>query len=235
MDDRMILPRTKIKAVIFDLDGTLVDSEPNYFESDRRLLAEYGIQDFDAELKSKYIGIGSRAMLEDIMKNYQINESIENLLVKKNQYYLEIARQNTVVFAEMKKFLHGVKERGYAMALASGSSPEVIEVILEVTELKPYFEVILSAEDVKKGKPAPDIFLEAAKRLGISPESCLVIEDSQYGVEAAKSAAMYCIALPYLPEFATHESYRRADLLFAKGISEFISEEVFAWVENRNL
>lgn len=222
--------KAKIEAVIFDLDGTLVDSEPIYFESDRRLLAEYGVVDFDAVLKHKYAGIGSKAMLEDIKKTYPIQESVEYLLEKKNEYYLEMARTNTVVFPEMKKFLDLLQEQHYPLALASGSSPVVVDEILTMTGLKNYFAVILSAEHVEKGKPEPDLFLEAARRLDVLPENCLVVEDSQYGVEAAKRAFMHCIAIPYWEKAALPESYFQADLLFPDGMAEFTAAKAYQWM-----
>lgn len=219
----------KIKAIIFDLDGTVVDSEPNYYESDRKLFAEYGIS-VSLEMKNKYVGIGSKEMMEDMKKIYDINDSVEDLVNKKNKYYIEIAKDNTVVFPEMLKFLKKLKDNNYPMAIASGSSPEVIDLILSVTNIRHYFDVVLSAEQVKKGKPAPDVFLAAAKQLGMPAENCVVLEDSQYGVEAAKSAGMHCIALPYLTAEPLHESFNMADMLFKKGISEFTAEKAYEWL-----
>ncbi|XER15122.1 Phosphoglycolate phosphatase [Sporomusa aerivorans] len=221
--------RNKIKAVIFDLDGTLVDSEPNYFASDRKLLAEYDI-DFDEIMRNKYVGVGSREMIGDIIKYHPISETIENLMIKKNKYYTDIAKANTVVFPEMIRLLDILKKNNYPTALASGSSPEVIELVLSVTNLRHYFDVVLSAEHVAKGKPAPDIFLEAAKRLGIPAENCLVLEDAQPGVEAAKRACMRCVAIPYLIAEPLHDSFSKADMLFRKGMAEFAAETVFEWL-----
>jgi beta-phosphoglucomutase family hydrolase len=227
------IARPTIKAVIFDLDGTLIDSEPNYFETDRKLLAEYGVTDFGLEMKNKYVGIGSKQMMEDMIKIYQINETVENLLAKKNKYYLEIARSSTVVFPEMLNLLELFKANNYPMAVASGSSPEAIDLALSVTNLKKYLDVILSAENVRRGKPAPDVFLEAAKQLGVPAENCLVMEDSQYGVEAAKSAFMHCVAVPYLTEGSLHDSFLMADLLFRNGITEFTAAKTFTWITTR--
>lgn len=222
--------KNKVKAVIFDLDGTLVDSEPNYSEADNKTLAEYGIVELSAEMKRKYVGIGTKEMMEDIKKMYDINETIENLVSKKNKYYLEIAKENTPVFPEMHKFLQFLKSNNYPLALASGSSPEIIETVLSITKLKEYFDVVLSAEQVEKGKPAPDVFLEAAKQLGVPFENCLVIEDSKPGVEAAKSASMYCIALPYMMKESPTDSFIMADLLFKNGICEFRAEKAIEWL-----
>lgn len=220
----------KIKAVIFDLDGTLVDSEPNYLAADQKLFAEYGFMDYTREIHSKYIGFGSKEMMEDMQQKYPINESIENLLAKKNRYYIEIARKRTVVFPEMLKFLQLLVSQDYPVALASGSSPEVIQTVLSITDLAKYFKIVLSAENVKCGKPEPDIFIETAKRLGIAAEECLVIEDSQYGVEAAKRASMYCIALPSPTVTPLHDYFSKADLLFKNGIAEFSATQSMEWL-----
>ncbi|WP_246588980.1 HAD family hydrolase [Pelorhabdus rhamnosifermentans] len=221
-----------IKAVIFDLDGTLIDSESNYLEAERRLFADYGFTNYNMEIHSQYIGFGSKEMMEDMKKKYHIHESIENLLAGKNRYYSEIARKNTVVFPEMQKFLELLHVHDYPLALASGSSPAVIDEILEITQLRKYFQVVLSAEDVKQGKPEPDIFLEAAEQLQKDPEHCLVVEDSHFGVEAAKRASMYCIALPS-PEMAIGEDFMQADLLLRQGVKEFLAEKAFAWLKER--
>lgn len=231
MDWNGVVTKNKVKAVIFDLDGTVVDSEPNYSEADNRTLAEYRIVELSAEMKNKYVGIGTKEMMEDIKKMYNINETIENLVAKKNKYYLEIAKENTSVFPEMHKFLQFLKSNNYPLALASGSSPEIIETVLSITKLKEYFDVVLSAEQVEKGKPAPDVFLEAAKQLGVPFENCLVIEDSKPGVEAAKSASMYCMALPYMMKESPHDSFIMADLLFKNGISEFRAEKAIEWLQ----
>ena len=220
----------QIKAIIFDLDGTLVDSEPNYFKSDKKLLEELGIE-FTEDMKTKYIGIGSKAMMEEIKERFHINESVEELIVKKNKYYADVAKDNTIVFPEMLKLLQLLKKNNIPMAVASGSSPEIIEMIISITNLKSYFDVVLSSEEVKRGKPEPDIFIETAKRLGIAPSNCLVLEDSQYGVEAAKSAGMYCIAIPFFTGEQLHHSFMKADLLCKNGMDDFSAEQAFEWLK----
>lgn len=218
-----------IKAVIFDLDGTLIDSEPNYFEADHKLLKEYGIE-LDLEMKKKYVGMSTQEMLEDLSRKYSFSDSIEVLAAKKNRYYMDIARSKTTVFPEMNKFLHLIKEHGYATALASGSSPEIIEEILSITQLSSLFDVVLSSEEVEKGKPEPDVFLESARRLNIRPEHCLVMEDSQYGVEAAKRASMVCVAIPYPTDGPLPEAFAKADYLVKGGMGNFSAEKTFRWL-----
>ncbi len=224
----------KVKAVIFDLDGTLVDSEPNYSKADDVLLGEYGIPALSEEMKKKYVGIGTLEMMEDVKEIYGMNESIDILVAKKNQYYLEIAKKNTIVFPEMYRFLQFLKENNYPLAIASGSSSEIIDIILTITNLREYFDVIVSADEVAKGKPAPDVFWEAAKRLDVPFENCLVMEDSVHGVEAAKSASMYCMALPYMMEEPFDDSFLMADVLFKQGINGFRAEEAIDWLRKNS-
>ncbi len=224
----------KVKAVIFDLDGTLVDSEPNYSKADDVLFEEYGIPALSEDMKKKYVGIGTLEMMEDVKKIYGMNESIDILVAKKNKYYLEIAKKNTIVFPEMYRFLQLLKENNYLLAIASGSSSEIIDIILAITNLREYFDVIVSADEVEKGKPAPDVFWEAAKRLGVPFKNCLVMEDSVHGVEAAKRASMYCMALPYMMEEPFDDSFLMADLLFKQGISEFRSEDAMEWLRKNS-
>ncbi|OHD12055.1 MAG: hydrolase [Spirochaetes bacterium GWD1_27_9] len=219
-----------IKAVIFDLDGTLIDSEDNYYEADKILLSRYGI-DFTQEDKKQYIGTGNLEMMKRIKLRYNINETAETLLEKKNSLYLNLAKNNTKVFSEMKEFLNLLKDNNYPLAVASGSSPIILEELLTSLDLKKYFDIIVSAEEVKKGKPAPDIFLETANRLNIEPHNCCVIEDSQYGVEAAKKAFMYCIAIPYLTEKPLADSFTLADLIFEDGMKQFLAKKAFDWVK----
>lgn len=210
----------------------MVDSEPNYFEADIKVLAEYGVNGYDRMMKKKYIGMGIREMMEELIEMYNIDATAELLTAKKSAYYCEIAKGNTVVFPEMLKFLRLLKQNNYPIALASGSSSEVIDMILSVTDLSKYFDVVLSSDVVEKGKPAPDLFLETARQLGVHPENCLVVEDSQYGVEAAKRAFMYCIGIPD-PVFETMpDSFNMADLLYKEGICSFSAEKAFQWVKS---
>lgn len=222
----------KIEAVIFDLDGTLVDSEPVYLEADKQVFSKYGIN-VDMNFKKKYVGLASRIMLEELRNLYNLSESVDELVAQKNACYLKLAKTKTIVFAEMRKLVKLLKENSYPLAVASGSSKEVIDATLEIAGLRQYFDVTLSSTQVSSGKPAPDVFLAAAKMLKVSPEKCLVVEDSRYGVEAAKHAQMYCIGVPSLTAEPLHECFNTADLLFAKGMDSFAAATVLEWLNKR--
>jgi len=217
------------EGIIFDLDGTLIDSEPNYYESDRILMEEYGVE-FSEEMKKKYVGVGNSFMMEDLRRTYNLSDSMEALLEKKNRYYMDIARRNTKTFPEMKKLVERLAEEGYKLAIASGSSPEVIEELTEIVGVRKYFERLVSSEEVLHGKPAPDIFIEAARRLGIKTSEAIVLEDTQYGVEAAVRAGMRCVAIPTINN-PLDVNFRMADLLFAEGMNTFNAEAFFRWLE----
>jgi HAD superfamily hydrolase (TIGR01509 family) len=174
-------------------------------------------------------------MMLDLKRRFGLPESAEELGELKNMLYLEIAMTSTRVYPEMKRFLQLLRDDGTPVAVASGSSPPVLERLLAAVDLEKELDVVVSAEEVSRGKPAPDIFLEAARQLGVQPQECVVVEDSQYGVEAARRAFMRCIAVPYLVQKPLADSFIMADLLFEGGMREFSAEEAFSWVKGLSL
>jgi len=221
-----------IKAVIFDLDGTLIDSEGNYFEADQILFSQYNV-DFTLAMKEKFVGFSTKKMIIELKEKFHLDESEEYLTDMHNKLYMEIAKLKTKVFPEMIKFLEMLKKDNYKVAVATGSSKMILDTIFSVTNLKDYFEIVVSSEEVPSGKPAPDIFIETAKRLGVAPENCLVVEDSQYGVEAAKRAYMSCIAVPFIVDKIS-ESFLMADLLYKNGMNEFNAKKAYKWLNSQN-
>jgi beta-phosphoglucomutase family hydrolase len=224
------MSHARTTSVIFDLDGTLVDSEPNYYEAGRRLLAEHGVADFSWGHHARFIGIGTRETLETLRGEYGIEAPVEELLAAKNRTYLELARTSTDVFPEMRKFVERLHTQRVPMAVASGSSRAAIEAVLAGTGLDAYILTVVSAEEVEHGKPEPDVFLEAARRLGAVPADCVVLEDAAPGAAAAHAAGMRCIAVPYVPATADDPAFRAAGLLFAGGQSEFTAQAAYDWV-----
>ncbi|MEC4020230.1 HAD family hydrolase [Streptomyces sp. H27-D2] len=216
-------------AVIFDLDGTLVDSEPNYYEAGRLLLERYGVRDFSWEQHTRFIGIGTRETLETLACEYGIEAPVEELLAQKNRLYLELAGAATEAFPKMREFAERVHTAGHPTAVASGSSRAAIEAVLGITGLDAFVTTYVSAEEVGRGKPEPDVFLEAARLLNAEPADCVVLEDAAPGVEAAHRAGMRCIAIPYVRGTAAGPAFAAAGLLFAGGQDDFDSAAAYEW------
>ncbi|MFE9924213.1 HAD family hydrolase [Streptomyces sp. NPDC005774] len=217
-------------SVVFDLDGTLVDSEPNYYEAGRLTLAEHGVPDFSWAEHERYVGISTRETIADWRERYGLRTSVEDLLEVKNGHYLRLARASTQVYPEMRRFVELLAAEGVPMAVASGSSPEAIEAILTGTRLDTHLRAVVSAEEVPRGKPAPDVFLEAARRLGTDPADCVVLEDAVPGVAAAHSAGMRCIAIPYVAAQAGAPEFATAALLLRGGQREFTARAAYEWL-----
>lgn len=220
-----------LRGAIFDLDGTLVDSESNYCEADCALLQSYGA-DFTPAMKLKYVGYSNETMMRELRELYGIADDVETLVARKNALYLEIARKNTPVFPEMQRLLECLEVRGIPRAVATGSSPGVVREVLSMTGLKKFFDVVLSSDDVGRSKPAPDVFLEAARRLGTAPDETVVFEDSVYGVEAAVRGGFRCVAMPAYPEQRPRDPrYAMADLLVEEGMNGFSASRVLGWMD----
>ncbi|MFI9317075.1 HAD family hydrolase [Streptomyces althioticus] len=217
-------------SVVFDLDGTLVDSEPNYYEAGRRTLVEYGVPDFSWEEHERYVGISTRETIADWRRRYGLSASVDELVAVKNGHYLELARTKTTVFPEMRAFVERLADAGVPMAVASGSSAEAIDVILAGTGLDAHLRTVVSADEVARGKPAPDVFLEAARRLGADPADCVVVEDAAPGAAAAHAAGMRCIAVPYVAAQADAPEFATAGLLLRGGQSEFTARVAWEWL-----
>jgi HAD superfamily hydrolase (TIGR01509 family) len=217
-------------SVIFDLDGTLVDSEPNYYEAGRRTLAEYGVPDFSWAEHERYVGISTRETIADWRERYGLSAPPEELLAVKNRHYLRLAGASTRVYPQMRAFVELLAAEGVPRAVASGSSPEAIGAILACTGLDRHLRTVVPADEVAHGKPAPDIFLEAARRLGADPADCVVVEDAAPGAAAAHAAGMRCIAIPYVAAQADAPEFAAADLLLRGGQEEFTARAAYAWL-----
>jgi len=191
-----------VKNIIFDMDGVIVDSEYTYLESKTKIINDAG---FDKPISYQYQFMGTtyEYMWETMKEELGLPEEVDFYISKMNHLREEMIKKNGVL--EIKHVIDVIedfKNKNYRLAVAS-SSPKK-EIIRNLTELgiNNYFEFMVSGEEVEQSKPSPDIFLKTAELLEVSPEKCIVIEDTTNGVKAAKSAGMYCIGFknPDYPE-----------------------------------
>jgi len=181
-----------IKAVIFDVDGVIIDSEPTWIKSHDEFFGKHNVILSEDE-KSSLRGIGLKQLIIRLHKDFNLQKSVDDLLAE----YREIFYKNFSGSGDMKA-VEGVEEvvkyfynNGLRLAIATGGhSVSEMEKMLTQFNLLKYFEVIVSGDEVEKGKPDPDVFLLAAEKLKAKPSECLVIEDSINGVTAGKAAGM---------------------------------------------
>jgi beta-phosphoglucomutase family hydrolase len=184
-----------IEAIIFDMDGVLVDSEPIHTEIEKRQFKMNGISISDEEHR-RFMGTTSENMWRKIARRYQLKRPVEQLIAQNRtesiRYFTEISE--IPVMPGLVDFLERLKAKNYPMAVASSSVPEIIVLILQKTDLRKYFQAVVSGQEAGKSKPEPDVFLLAARKLKVAPENCLVVEDSENGIRAAHAAGMSCVA-----------------------------------------
>ena len=198
------------KAIIFDMDGVLVDSEPFHVQIEKQqfLLNQITVTD---EEHHQYMGVATDVMWKQLAERHSMNVSIEELTeqnrVESIRFFSEIPE--IPVMPGLVEVLENLRVKNFPMAVASSSFPEIIELILRRTGLKKYFGVVVSSQEAGKSKPEPDVFLLAAQKLGFQPADCLVIEDSKNGIKAAHAAGMRCIA--YQGQDANPANQKEAD------------------------
>ncbi|MEO8823816.1 MAG: HAD family phosphatase [Ginsengibacter sp.] len=182
------------KAVIFDMDGTLIESTNADFLAWQKVFSDYNkiltFQDY-----SPMLGMRSYAVVQDLLKIKDEKEQAIALSNKSKYFRGIIEEQGIETVPYVLNFLKQIRGLGIPMALATSSRREKTKMVLEKVELLSYFKVILTAEDVSNGKPFPDVFLKAASLLNLPVENCIVFEDAVSGVKAAKSASMKCVAI----------------------------------------
>jgi HAD superfamily hydrolase (TIGR01509 family) len=184
----------RIEAVIFDLDGVIIDSEPLQKKAFDLTLEPFNIKISDCEF-SKLIGIRTYENFVYLSSKYKLPFTPLKLTKIKNRNYLNILIKEAKPREGVVELINYLYKK-YKLAIASGSIRKDVMTTLKVLGLKKYFKVILTGDDIIESKPSPEIFLKTAKKLKIAPENCLVIEDSEAGVLAAKNANMFVIAAP---------------------------------------
>ena len=182
-------------AVIFDLDGVLADSEPWWNQIDAKLLAEYGVS-YRGEYHRNVLGVSYRLAVEFYKNAFHISASVEELMRRRGEIATDFFANRVGLFPSAKTTLEQLREMKLHLAIATSSVSASARPFLERTGIRSLFSVVVTGDEVQQGKPHPDIYLRAAKKLGISPEACLVIEDALAGVAAGKAANIRVAAIP---------------------------------------
>lgn len=202
------------KAAIFDLDGTMVDTEIIQSRAFEKILGEHGVASVLSEHGTVHTpGISSDAMWEILKKTHHIDTPTTELTARKRKAVLETLQGELLPMAGLLELLEEFVGHQIPMAVATSAKRERAELMLEKIGRLGHFTAIITADDVQKVKPAPDAYLAAAESLGVKPEECIVFEDTDVGVMAAKAAGMKAVAVPN--KYTKHMDFSDADLVIS--------------------
>ncbi|MBD3751771.1 MAG: HAD family phosphatase [Micrococcales bacterium] len=178
-----------IKAVVFDMDGVLIDAKEWHYEALNRALGLFGMEISRADHLSTFDGLPTHTKLSILSENRNLPTSLHKFINElKQQYTMELVHTKCrPKFVHEYALSHLVRD-GYRLAVASNSIRNTVEIMMDRANLSAYLDLQLSAEDVERPKPHPDIYLAAARGLGLEPHECLVVEDNKNGIAAAKAA-----------------------------------------------
>ena len=184
-----------VEAILFDLDGLMVDSEPHALTTWKEVMARRGVH-LDQAAIDAMLGLRLIDTSRMLVERFNLTDTPESLGAEKSDLQLQRLDGNMRAMPGLFELIDALDARGLKQAVASSGARHYVEAVLRAIGLQGRFETIVTGDDVANGKPAPDAFLLAADRLGVHPEACLVLEDAPNGVVAAKSAGMRCVAVP---------------------------------------
>lgn len=202
-----------IEAVIYDLDDTMVNSHPLHERAWDGLLEPHGhtINSIPKDMQISFVGRRIHDIVGEIVDYLQLEVDREELYHQRIEVFLKIAEKELEPMPGLVASLKRFKKAGLKLAIASSGAKKYIHIVLQKFEIAQYFDVVITGDDVTKGKPHPETYLTAAKKLGLKPEACVVLEDATKGIESAKGAGCKCIAIknPNVPP----QDYSLADLV----------------------
>ena len=208
-----------LRAVIFDLDGVLADSEPWWNKIDAKLLAEYGV-DYHGEYHREVLGVSYRLAVEFYKTKFGISVPTEELVKRRGEIATEFFANRVGLFPNAKRVLEELRkirlpgsDMKLRLALATSSVSTSARPFLDRHQITSFFEVVITGDEIEPGKPEPDIYLRTAEKLGVAADQCLVIEDSLSGIAAAKAAKMRVAAIPDRRFVDPREYEKEADYL----------------------
>ncbi len=187
-----------IRAIIFDKDGTLHDTEKVYLQAWKAAAAEFGVPDIENTVKD-CTGTNIPFIAEYWAKKYP-DVPFEEYLPRRQYYYFGILEQGIPVKEGAYELLTYLRAKGYKVGMATSTPWDTVKEHLERTDMMRYFDTIVTGDMIEHGKPAPDIYLLAAERLGVDPADCVGVEDSPNGVRSIYAAGMRAVMIPDLVE-----------------------------------
>lgn len=184
----------KIKAVIFDMDGVLIDAKDWHYDALNKALAIFGLTISRHDHLVTFDGLSTGQKLRMLSKTYVLPESLHTFINEmKQQYTMDITHQLCKPVFHHQFALSKLKENGYKLAVASNSIRNTVKVMMEKSALIDYLDFYLSNQDVSKGKPDPEIYNLAITKLGLKPEECVIVEDNENGIKAAMASGAHVL------------------------------------------
>ncbi len=181
-------------SVIFDMDGVIIDSEPFYRKVQEEMCENLHLPLFKEE-GNRFVGAPDKTIWSYVRKKYGLEHTVEELVEMQRYRYMNhlLSRKNEKAIPGTVELIEDLHQNKTKLAVASSASNKIVYAVLSILSLQRFFPVIVTIDDVENGKPFPDLFLYAARAMNSTPEKCIVIEDSEKGVKAARSAGMKCI------------------------------------------
>ena len=195
-------------GILFDMDGTLIDSHTTHVECWLRYAAGQGVL-LDRDRVNSTFGMVNREIVRSFWPGEVSDEKINEIADGKEAMVRTMFRENFPAMPGAAELVRTLYSHGFKLAVGSSAPRENVELACELLGIVPFLGAVISSADVKRGKPHPEIFLTAAKRIGVSAQNCLVVEDAAVGIESARAAGMKCVAL--LSTGHTESELRNAD------------------------
>ncbi len=185
-----------IQAVIYDLDDLMVDSDKIHFQAWKSLFENHGLKfELPGHLHKQLIGRRIVDILEILIDHFSLNVNFDSFFHEREAIFVDLIKKNLEALPGMENSIQFCRDQNLRTAIASSGTNLYIQAVIEKFSLHSDFDSVITGDDVKEGKPHPEVYLTAAQKLETPPENCLVLEDAQKGIEAAKAAGCICWAV----------------------------------------
>jgi len=214
----------KIKAILFDLDGTLIDSEPWQYESYRDALNDFGFVLSRSMFIEDMVLDGLSA--QQFLKKYNLEINRDDLVKRKQEYFRKLVLKEVNLRLGIAELLDFVRKNKLKRALVTSSRYDTVEPILEKFDLKNFFDCIVTRDDVILAKPDKEPYQKAMQKLNLKVKDCIVLEDNPCGIRSAKANKLFCIAIPH--DFVVGSNFSEADLVLEDffQVNEFVAKNL---------